>query len=302
MTEIEQFKRKQNEFYFEPSQLLPEDKNSFGYETSYESIPVIVLFGWAGANDNHLKKYSQFYNSLGYHTIRFSPSNAFTFYHLNQHKKLTYKFLNLLKESLNLTKNKLLFHFFSNACVFAIYRHIINAIRSNYEYGFISKNQVGVIFDSGPGKITGFFKLISGIHDILKTEVKVKSVRFLIAAVLASTFTSYFYLKFDNEHVSDSIRVVLSDDRELPVLVLYSKNDKLVSAEKIEEFVDKKQKLQPENVNIRSYNFENADHAMIYLKYPREYVQHIKEHLKICKIELKNSYPSLELPLIKSNL
>jgi hypothetical protein len=55
----------QNVFYFEPSKLLPVDKNHPEYTNLYKKIPVVAVLGWAGAHDQNLKKYEQIYGSLG---------------------------------------------------------------------------------------------------------------------------------------------------------------------------------------------------------------------------------------------
>jgi hypothetical protein len=70
----------QNVFYFEESKLLEtiEDANDSNYVKLRETLPVVLLLGWTGGKDAHLKKYSDLYSSLGYHTIRFSPSDYTT--------------------------------------------------------------------------------------------------------------------------------------------------------------------------------------------------------------------------------
>jgi len=70
----------QNVFYFEESILLKtiEDANDANYLKLRETLPVVLLLGWTGGKDSHLKKYAEFYSNLGYHTIRFSPSDYTT--------------------------------------------------------------------------------------------------------------------------------------------------------------------------------------------------------------------------------
>lgn len=108
-------KGEQNVFYFEPSRLLPSDKTLPEYLFLYSKIPVICLLGWAGAQDQHLVKYSRIYSQLGYHTLRFSPSMKITFFIT---KALQKKYANEFLESFNnygIKKNLILVHIFSNA-------------------------------------------------------------------------------------------------------------------------------------------------------------------------------------------
>lgn len=115
MSNLRQFKGKQNVFYFEPSKLLPADINNQKYADLYAKIPVVALLGWAGAQDQHLQKYSSIYSALGYHTIRFSPSNQLSFFVTETtHKAYASEFLELFNKH-NLTQNRILVHMFSNA-------------------------------------------------------------------------------------------------------------------------------------------------------------------------------------------
>lgn len=114
-SKIVKFKGKQNVFYFEPSKLLPADINSQKYAELYAEIPVVALLGWAGAQDQHLQKYSSIYSALGYHTIRFSPSSQLSFFVTEATQKAyASEFLELFHKH-NLTRNRLLVHMFSNA-------------------------------------------------------------------------------------------------------------------------------------------------------------------------------------------
>ena len=78
--EVKKQMGQQNVFYFEESKLLKtiDDANDAIYLKLRETIPVVLLLGWTGGKDAHLKKYSDIYSNLGYHTIRFSPSDYTT--------------------------------------------------------------------------------------------------------------------------------------------------------------------------------------------------------------------------------
>ena len=59
----------QNVFYFEESKLLKtvEDANDSNYMKLRETLPVVLLLGWTGGKDAHLKKYSDFQNRMFIH-------------------------------------------------------------------------------------------------------------------------------------------------------------------------------------------------------------------------------------------
>ena len=106
----------QNKFYFQPSNLLPADSSHPDYSRLYAKIPLVCLLGWAGARDQNLKKYANIYSSLGYHTIRFSPSDKLSFFASEQtHKSYADEFLHLLKSKYKLTENPIFVQMFSNA-------------------------------------------------------------------------------------------------------------------------------------------------------------------------------------------
>lgn len=105
----------QDKFYFESSNILPENKKSPRYMRLYQKIPVIALLGWAGAEDHDMLKQSEMYRELGYHTIRFSPSHELSIIYSNYtQKSYAAKFLQVFKDN-GLTANPIMIHMFSNA-------------------------------------------------------------------------------------------------------------------------------------------------------------------------------------------
>jgi len=79
---------------------------------------------------------------------------------------------------------------------------------------------------------------------------------------------------------------MLNDTRPIPNLYMYSKADKLISYREITNFVEEKQKLFP-NLYVKSVVYEDADHVLIYAKYPNDYLKNIVEHLSICNLDIK---------------
>lgn len=103
---------KQDEFYFERSNLLVnKSPNDLAYQKLYEKIPVVFLLGWAGSQDIHVRKYEQLYAQMGYHTIRFAPSNQLTFFKSSQHKFYADRLLSIL-DQYKLTNNTFITHLF----------------------------------------------------------------------------------------------------------------------------------------------------------------------------------------------
>jgi len=176
---------KQNVFYFTKSKLLNSQKLSeLEYKKLHDSIPVVLLLGWAGAKDQHLNKYANIYDSMGFHTIRFSPSNSLTFFERSKHKSYNFKLLDLMKNEYKLTNNKIFIHSFSNAGGFILYQHLLN-VRSgiyngkdfnNKDYEFMTTNMCGFISDSGFGWVHNSIDIFSGIYNLLESQFKNKNI------------------------------------------------------------------------------------------------------------------------------
>lgn len=244
-----------------------------------------------------MKKYAQIYEDLGYHTVRFSPSNKLTFFESEQeHKKYAYEFLNKLKYEYKLTDNPILFHLFSNACGFIIYQHILNEFKTNQnsEFQFVNKNQAGLIFDSSPGLPPNqFFQFTQSVYDLIETKESSSTSKclkeYILAAMFVVFFKGYIFFQFGNDYFSKFFRNLLNDDRDhIPTLFLYSKADKLVADGNIENFIGDRRKKCPK-LFIRTVVYEDADHVMIYQKYPLDYLKHIKQHLSDCNLDFYNS-------------
>ena len=67
---------------------------------------------------------------------------------------------------------------------------------------------------------------------------------------------------------------------------MYSKADKLISPHEITKNIEEKRKLYP-NVYVKSVIFEDADHVLIYAKYPNDYIKNVLEHISVCNLDIK---------------
>jgi hypothetical protein len=290
---------KQNVFYYELANTLL-DSNDLAKGTTatevkaseqdktnelYKRIPVVLLLGWAGAEDKHLKKYSDIYAKMGYHTIRFSPSNNLTFWSTQKQVPYAYELLDLMKNRLDFSENPLLVHAFSNASLFIVYKTVIEeANKKNSPYEFFKRNQRGIIFDSCPGFTVNPFKLMMGIADLLEPHSRFWIVRNTISSLIVSFGAFYWFFHF-KEHFDRMYTTLLKDERMIPTLVLYSKKDKLIAWDRIAKFIDEKKQLFP-SMPLKSVLYDDADHVLIYAKHPEDYLKHIREHIYTCKLNI----------------
>jgi hypothetical protein len=278
---------RQNVFYFEPSIYLENvNKNDKFYSILYDKIPVILLFGWAGARDSHLKKYQSIYKNLGYHTIRFSPSDKLTFIQTSKQKPYAYELLDLMKDKVS--KNQMLIHMFSNAGLFILYQHILNEINDNRneKYNFFRKNHKGFIIDSAIGSLVAPHKLLSGVAGLLQSQIKFSPLRYLIAAYLVVYWQVYDYLYKDSHYFAKAFNTALHDNITVPTLNFYSTEDKLISPEKIAKFFETRKKLYPD-MHLKTVVYNDAEHVLLYAKHPEDYLKHILDHLNYCRLDMK---------------
>lgn len=267
---------KQNKFYIEKSNL---DKSL------HSKIPVVCLFGWTGAQDSHLKKYSDLYSDLGYHTIRFSPSNKLAFFKYKNHFEYANEFSHELKSEF--IENPLMFHFFSNAGIFIIYHHLIRSFNQS-EFNFIKQNQKGQIFDSGMGWPHSFAKLHKGIKHLLEPQIKSDIARRSIATFLCVLLDVYALVTRNDNYFTRAFDEVINDKRiNLHSLYLYSKTDKLINPIDISARIEERKNKLLDQSYLKTVLYDEADHVLLYAKYPDDYLKHIKQHLKDCNLEIK---------------
>lgn len=288
----------QNQFYFERSTLLNSITDPAKYQILYEKIPVVLVLGWAGSKDNNVRKYEQIYAKMGYHTIRFSPTNQLTFFNTSQHKQYAVQLLDLMKNELNLTKNPLITHFFSNACVFIIYQYILS--NDAIEYDFFKRNQKSAIFDSAPGWAHSGLKFLVGIEDLVKNDLPstfMAPVRYLLAGTFVGLISAYHYSTSGKHYFTNAFETLLNDLRPIPTLVFYSTRDKLISAERIKELIERR---RSKGALIDSVVYDDCEHVMLYVKHPEDYSKHMYEHLVKSKVDMKDVLGDIgHLDLIK---
>ena len=279
----------QNKFYFEKSILL--DEKNTECTSMYNKIPVVVLLGWSGAQDNQLKKYSQIYSKMGYHTVRFSPSNYFIAFETSKHKNFAVEFLNLIKNEYKLANNPILINNFSNASFIAIYISCVRILNEDSkfreEFDFFMSNRKGMIFDGSVGLNLGFFHLIKMGNIILQGQIKITALRWLTILLVAILNEIYKLATLGNHHIIESLNYYLHKDVQLmPTLHLYTKTDKIVPHEIVSENIEIRRRNFPQQT-IVPVLFETGEHVKIYLEHPEKYLELVKEHIKRCGLEIQ---------------
>jgi pimeloyl-ACP methyl ester carboxylesterase len=223
---------------------------------------------------------------MGYHVVRFAPSNKLTFFDYDEHPKYVARFLDTLKNDLKLTKNPIITHIFSSACSFILYQHMIKDMARKAEcvdWKFFIDNHRAAIFDCGPGRPVAPYQLWHGVAGLNKSLSL--PVRYLVSTLFVAYAAVFHYGQLGEHYYTRAFDTVVEDDRLVPALVLYSEKDSVVSSKSVEEMAARRKHLH-KGLFLKTVAFKDTDHVLIYNKYKEEYVKYINEHLNMCKLDI----------------
>ena len=74
----------------------------------------MILFGWPGASDSQMAKYSAMYSSHGYTTVRYTPSWTYNFLNGDKIYKTAQDFFNFFTDQEEFQEEFVFVHVFSN--------------------------------------------------------------------------------------------------------------------------------------------------------------------------------------------
>lgn len=202
--------------------------------------PVVFLFGWAGADDKILAKYSKIYESCGCITVRYTAPWSYIFKDQEKIRPLSRKLLDLIPE-MSLEENPLFFHMFSNLGT-AVYQYMAEEMSNNVEYSSIKQQVKGLIFDSCPGKPTAnsfinAMGFVLGGNWLYRRLVPAVLFCFVILKTVFDTLKDRLVGNRPKVHWYDYMK---SQTSKIPQLFIYSKVDNCVDSNDIEELAAKR--------------------------------------------------------------
>jgi hypothetical protein len=268
-------RRKQDTYYFTESKL-----------GDSPNIPLALVLGWAGSIDSNVSKYSKIYEDFGYHTIRFSPNTISTLIQVQNHKSFAYELLRLIDETHNLTNNPIIVHTFSNAGLF-IYRFFSEIIHNEAKYARLRDKVKCLIMDSGPGWPESTRALIQNVSVLVSSQINIPYIGHLIAIIGFAVFMIRHKFFIGSNYFTSFFQSLVKDKNEVPILLFYSKQDRLLSYKDALRFIEDRHKHSP-NVSLFTYEFMGTEHVSHYQKHPKEYRQRIEEHIRICDLPILN--------------
>lgn len=158
---------------------------------------------------------------------------------------------------------------------FVIYQHVLRDMSP--KASLFKQNQAGVIFDSAPGEPVE-------MPEFLDEIVKISGVSFRPLRSMTVTILLKYFKVFIEDNFLNYLKTV-KETILPPCLYMYTRSDKIISANKIAEFIEEKEELFP-NMYSKSVVYEDGEHAMIMVKHPDDYLKQIVQHLKVCNCDL----------------
>ncbi|KAL7607718.1 uncharacterized protein LOC111884403 [Lactuca sativa] len=261
---------------------------------SENSKMVVVLLGWLGAKQKHLKKYADWYTSKGFHVITFTfPMSEILSYKVGgKTEEHVNSLVNHLSEWLEEEYGKnLVFHTFSNTG-WLIYGAILEKFQMQ-DLTLMGRIK-GCIVDSAPvaspdpqvwasGFSAAFLKKNSiaakGHRNEGDISAKPAMSESALLVVLEKFFGVVLNLPSVNQRLSNVLVQLKSGQPSCPQLYIYSSADKVIPAGSVESFIEAQQRT---GRVVRSCNFKSTPHVDHFRNEPELYASQLSQFLKDC--------------------
>ncbi|KAI3694050.1 hypothetical protein L1987_77008 [Smallanthus sonchifolius] len=266
-------------------------------DLSKNSKMVVVLLGWLGAKQKHLKKYADWYTSKGFHVITFTfPMAEILSYQVGGKAEQQIDLLvNHLAEWLEEECRKnLVFHTFSNTG-WLIYGAMLEKFQRQ-DHTLMERIK-GCIVDSAPvaapdpqvwasGFSAAFLKKNSiaakGYRNTDDIADKPTMSETALLVVLEKFFRVILNLPAVNQRLSNVLVQLKSGQPSCPQLYIYSSADKVIPAGSVESFIEVQQRM---GRVVRSCNFKSTPHVDHFRHEPELYTTQLSQFLNDCVLD-----------------
>ncbi|KAF5749854.1 Alpha/beta-Hydrolases superfamily protein [Tripterygium wilfordii] len=274
---------------------------------SVKSKTVVVLLGWLGAKQKHLKRFAEWYTSMGYHAITFTfPMSEVLSYQVGgkaEHnvEMLANHLAGWLEEEHG---NNLVFHTFSNTG-WLTYGVILEKFQK--QDPSLMGNIRGCIVDSAPvarpdpqvwasGFSAAFLKKNSvatkGFGNSMPSDAeelvgghKPAVAESTLLLVLEKFFEVVLNIPKVNRRLSDVVGLLSSGQPKCPQLYIYSSADRVIPAGSVESFIEEQRKSGRE---VRACNFVSTPHVDHFRNDPNLYTSQLNHFLEDCMLAESN--------------
>ncbi|KAL1197704.1 hypothetical protein V5N11_012359 [Cardamine amara subsp. amara] len=287
---------------------LPEtsaiDLSSSSSCVSEKNRTVVVLLGWLGSKQKHLKKYADWYTSRGYHVITFTlPMNEIMSYQVGgKAEKNIESLVNHLADWLDEEQKKnLVFHTFSNTG-WLTYGAILERFQkqdsslmgrvkgcivdsapvaaadptvwaSGFSAAFLKKNSVAT---KGSASSSCESTVEARINGINFSQPKPAVTETALLLVLEKFFAVILNLPKVNRRLGDVLETLSSAQPRCPQLYVYSSADRVIPAGQVESFIVEQRKAGHE---VRACNFISSPHVDHFRSNPELYTAELNHFM-----------------------
>ncbi|CAL4075624.1 unnamed protein product, partial [Meganyctiphanes norvegica] len=257
----------------------PEDDDDYVFVNGDqgEKEPVVFLLGWLGAQDRYLAKYSNIYSQRGCITIRYTtpPSYVFQIRNSNKFLPIARKLLGLLKD-MSLDEHPVFFHMFSNNGS-TLYYYLSQAMCEPDAPKVLLR---GCMFDSTPAP-KRIWSGCNAIYEITRGSVWMRMFASLAMFLYLMSLgaVSIFWSILTGKLPSYPPWTLVEEKSRVPQLFLYSKSDKVIAVDDVENFACERRKL---GVQVVAQCWPDSQHCQHYRQYPEAYSQSVYSFVSMC--------------------
>uniref|UniRef100_A0A7N0TPI3 Transmembrane protein 53 n=1 Tax=Kalanchoe fedtschenkoi TaxID=63787 RepID=A0A7N0TPI3_KALFE len=279
--------------------------------SSAKTKTVVVLLGWLGAKQKHMRRYADWYTSRGFHVITFTfPMSEILSYQIGgkaeqQVDSLVVHLADWMEEN----EKSLIFHTFSNTG-WLTYGVILEKFLKQ-DPSLISRIR-GCIVDSAPvaapdpqvwasGFSAAFLKkqsvatkgsmIVDSTRDEIASPLEQTTHPAAMEAALLVVLERFFEVVLNlpkvNRRLSDVLGLLTIKQPSCPQLYIYSSADRVIPAASVESFIEAQRKNGHE---VRACNFVSTPHVDHYRNQPNLYTSQLTQFLEDCVLSgCKNS-------------
>nr|KAG5714105.1 hypothetical protein BaRGS_020433 [Batillaria attramentaria] len=221
-------------------------------------------------DEKHLAKYSPMYEKKGFITLQVMVPAKTLFFQAHKVVDVARGLMGVLSKQ-GVADNPIILHIFSNGGTM-VYSHLSTLLNSP-DSGFYQALSVrGVIFDSAPGKS----RVLNAVKAFMGTIQTNWILRYILGfCLLVYMFITRFLLTLlpcgvkagKGFQLYDSI---CEDPTKCPQLFLYSKADRVIMAEDVEEVVTRRKE---KGVDVKSLCWEDSPHVAHFRAHPEVYAK-----------------------------
>ncbi|KAJ7515618.1 hypothetical protein O6H91_22G020500 [Diphasiastrum complanatum] len=273
----------------------------------------VVLLGWLGAQQKHLKSYAEWYNERGINAVTFvipmrdvislntRDKSEQLIQHLAKHLATW-----LSEENNDGEQNCVLFHTFSNTgwLTYGVILEkllekdptLLNKIKgcvvdsapaakpdpqvwaSGFSAAFLKKRSVAAQKVGHLEAANGTASTVDEEH----TSTQPKAAKFLEVAVkvmLEKFFSNFLQLPYVKQRLAEVVSVLSKHQPHCPQLYIYSSADAVIPAQFVESFIEEQRKA---GHIVKAYNFLWSPHVDHFRSFPEVYSTQLSNFIQEC--------------------